>query len=95
LAFGRGSSLVVGAGGGVAWLLRGTALDGVEPYADSALVLLSCLLLPVPARLIRSAVRDLQDAAPPSVVEAEVPYGMSPLVQGRMMGIASSRSAEP
>jgi predicted Co/Zn/Cd cation transporter (cation efflux family) len=68
-----GSSLVIGIGGGAAWLLRGTALDVVEPYTDSVLVLLSCvLLLPVPVRLVVGAVRGLQDAAPPEDVGADV-----------------------
>jgi predicted Co/Zn/Cd cation transporter (cation efflux family) len=66
-------SLVIAVGAGVVLLLRLTAWRGVEPYADSALVLATCVLLaPVPLRMLRQAAAELLGSAAEPAVERGV-----------------------
>jgi len=65
-------SLVVVAGAGLALGLRALGFAAVEPFVDSALVLLGCVLLvPQPVALVRSSLRELMEGAPrPEVQDA-------------------------
>lgn len=66
-------SAVIAAGGGAALLLEGTAWSAVVPYADPVLVLVACATIaPVPYGLLRTAGRELLEAAPPAEVQAAI-----------------------
>ncbi|SKB10164.1 cation transporter [Aeromicrobium choanae] len=66
-------SAVIAVGGAVALGLDGTRWDAAVAYADPVLVLVACVLIaPVPYRLMRSAVMELLEAAPPADVQEAV-----------------------
>lgn len=67
------TSLLIAVGGVVALLLGTTAWDGAKVYADSVLVLLSCLLLArLPVRMLRQAAAELLESAPEADVQRRV-----------------------
>lgn len=66
-------SLVVVLGAALTLGLRGLGLTGWEPYIDSVLVLVGCVLLvSQPAALIRTALNELLEGAPSTSVQREV-----------------------
>lgn len=67
------TSLVIAVGALVVLVLRGTPWAGVEPYTDSVLVLVSCVVLtPMPLRMLRQAAGELLGSAPEPGVERRV-----------------------
>ncbi len=62
---------VLAVGFGLATVLEGSDADDVVPYIDPVLVLVvSCLLVVTPLRMIRTALRELLEAAPdPAITE--------------------------
>ncbi len=66
-------SLVVAGGAIVAASLRALGLTAAEPYVDSALVLVGvALLLPQPVILVRAALSELLEGAPPAELQRPV-----------------------
>lgn len=66
-------SLVVVIGALAALLVRWVGLAAVEPYVDSVLVLVGCVLLvPQPVVLVRSALTELLEGAPSATVQRPV-----------------------
>ncbi|MBA2948490.1 cation transporter [Streptomyces himalayensis] len=64
------TSLVIAVGGVVALLLGRTAWRGAEAYADSVLVLVSCVMLArLPVRMLRQAASELLESAPEPAVQ--------------------------
>jgi predicted Co/Zn/Cd cation transporter (cation efflux family) len=65
-------SVVVVVGGVVAVLLSG-AWDGATAYADSVLVLISCLMfVALPVRMLRQAASELLESAPEPAVQQRI-----------------------
>lgn len=66
-------SLVVVLGAALALGVRGLGWTDWEPYIDSVLVLIGCVMLASqPAALIRTALNELLEGAPPASVQREV-----------------------
>ena len=66
-------SVVVVAGAALALGLRALGFVAIEPFVDSALVLLGCaMLVPQPLALVRSALRELMEGAPRTEVQSAV-----------------------
>lgn len=64
-------STVVGVGGAAALALDAAGVTAATRYADPVLLLVACAVIaPVPVRLIRTAARELLEAAPPPAVTA-------------------------
>ncbi|MER5183319.1 cation diffusion facilitator family transporter [Streptomyces sp. NPDC002896] len=64
------TSIVIAVGGVVAVLLGTTAWRGAKVYADSVLVLLSCVMLArLPVRMLRQAASELLESAPEPAVQ--------------------------
>lgn len=72
-----GAAVVLGIamvlGFGIALMLRGTALSGVAPFVDPALVLVvAVLILPTPVRMLRQSFRELLEGTPDATVTEPV-----------------------
>ena len=66
-------SLVVVAGAALALALRALGFVALEPFIDSVLILVGCVLLvPQPVALVRSALRELLEGAPRAEVQETV-----------------------
>ncbi|MBA4860249.1 cation transporter [Streptomyces sp. PSKA54] len=64
------TSLLITVGGVVALVLGRTAWRGAEAYADSVLVLVSCVMLArLPVRMLRQAASELLESAPEPAVQ--------------------------
>lgn len=80
-------SLVVAGGAVAAAGLRLAGLTAVEPFVDSALVLVGCALLaPQPVILVRAALTELLEGAPPVDVQRPVAAALADV--GRQHGLA-------
>jgi cation diffusion facilitator family transporter len=67
----RGVGMVVGFT--ILALITGSMLDGVAPYVDPVMVLITCVaFLPAPLRMIRGTIVELLEGAPSPEVEASV-----------------------
>ncbi|MFD6532811.1 cation transporter [Streptomyces sp. NPDC060184] len=67
------TSFLIAVGGAVALLLGTTVWHGAKQYADSVLVLLSCVLLGgLPVRMLRQATSELLESAPEPDVHQRV-----------------------
>jgi len=68
-----GSSVVLVAGGIAVLVMQGTGSADAARYADSILVMISSLaLLAIPLRLVRSAIRELQNPVPGPATQQQV-----------------------
>ncbi|WP_404431012.1 cation transporter [Microbacterium lacus] len=88
---------VVTAGAGIAAIFARMSWDGILPFVDPILVLISCALVaPLPISLVRSGVRELLEGAPPASTSAKIDeavatitaeYGLdAPVVRAAKLG---------
>lgn len=88
---------VVALGGGAALVLEVAGMTAVTAFADPVLLLVACaVILPVPVRLVRTAARELLEAAPPApvrdalaraVADARAEFGLpEPVVRATKLG---------
>lgn len=88
-------SLVVTVGAVGALGLRVLGLDGVEPFVDSALVLLGCvMLIPQPIALVRTALTELLEGAPAADVQQSVVESIATVGQAHGLGEPVVRMAK-